>query len=171
MEMQIGSQWWCLRFQSLERILKFLCKRWDIRRFFKTTWIPDETLFQTLARHLIPSSQIMSQSPTFLIFSDYGIPVTFYDDHYNLLRSQNFLFARKISPEVGGLKTRLLTLYQSPQPTCQISDGGTYLYRSKTHSGRRGRRFWEAQTTLGQPRDLLIVLCKKTPSPNGSLRG
>ena len=113
----------------------------------------------------------MSQSPTFLIFSDYGIPVTFYDDHYNLLRGQNFLFARKISPEVGGLKTRLLALYQSPQPTCQISDGGTYLYRSKTHSGRRGRRFWEAQTTLGQPRDLLIVLCKKTPSPNGSLRG
>ena len=56
LEMQIGSQWWCLRFQSLERILKFLCKRWDIKRFFKTTWIPDETLFKTLARHLIPSS-------------------------------------------------------------------------------------------------------------------
>ena len=93
------------------------------------------------------------------------MPVTFYNDHYDLLRCQNFLFARKISPEASGLKTRLLALYQSPQPTCQISDEGTYLYRSTTHSGRlglrHGRRFWEAQATLGQTRDLLIVLCKK----------
>ena len=70
LKMQIGSQWWYLRRQSIEKFLKFLYKIWDIKRFFKTTWIPDETLFQTLAWNLIPSSQIMSQSPTFLIFSD-----------------------------------------------------------------------------------------------------
>lgn len=53
LEMQIGSQWWCLRRRSIEKILKFLRKRRDIKRFFKTTWIPDETLCQTLVRNLI----------------------------------------------------------------------------------------------------------------------
>jgi hypothetical protein len=54
LEMQIGSQWWCLRSRSIDKILKFLRKRWDIKRFFKTTWIPNETLCQTLVRNLIP---------------------------------------------------------------------------------------------------------------------
>ena len=71
-------------------------------------------------------SQIISQNPTFLIFSDYSMPVTFYNDHYDPLRYQNFLFTRKISPEASGLKTRLLALYQSPQSTCQISDDGSF---------------------------------------------
>ena len=67
-------------------------------RFFRTTWIPDETFFQTLVPHLVPEHEIRRRTLTFLMFTDYGMPVTFYNDHYDLLLSQDFLFARKISP-------------------------------------------------------------------------
>ncbi len=98
-QIQIGSQWWCLRRRTIEQILDFSRRRRDVMRFFSTTWIPDETFFQTLVRHLIPESEINCRTLTFLMFSDYGMPVTFYNDHYDLLLSQDFLFARKISPE------------------------------------------------------------------------
>ena len=44
---------------------------------------------------------------TFLMFTDYGMPVTFYNDRYDLLLAQDSLFARKISTEATELKTRL----------------------------------------------------------------
>ncbi len=80
-------------------------------RFFRTTWIPDETFFQTLVRHLVPGTEIDTRTLTFLMFTDYGMPVTFYNDHYDLLLSQDFLFARKISAEATELKNRLGALY------------------------------------------------------------
>ena len=95
----IGSQWWCLRRQTIEKILDFVKKRRDVLRFFSTTWIPDETFFQTLVRHLVPAHEIQTRPLTFLMFTDYGMPATFYNDHYDLLLSQDYLFARKISPE------------------------------------------------------------------------
>ena len=103
----IGSQWWCLRRATIEAILEFIRDRPDVIRFFRTTWIPDETFFQTLVRHLVPEAQIRSRSLTFLMFSDYGMPVTFYNDHFDMLLAQDFLFARKISPEATDLKTKL----------------------------------------------------------------
>ena len=55
--------------------------------FFPTTWIPDETFFQTLVRHVVPEAEIETRTLTFLMFTDYGMPVTFYNDHYDLLLS------------------------------------------------------------------------------------
>ena len=31
-------------------------------RFFRTTWIPDETFFQTLVRHLVPEPRDPSRA-------------------------------------------------------------------------------------------------------------
>ena len=95
----IGSQWWCLRRRTIEAILRMTRERRDVMRFFRTTWIPDETFFQTLVRHLVPDAEIRTRTLTFLMFTDYGMPVTFYNDHYDLLLGQDYLFARKISPE------------------------------------------------------------------------
>ncbi len=97
-QMQIGSQWWCLRRRTVEWVLEFCDQRRDVMRFFRTTWIPDETFFQTLVRHLVPEAEIRTRTLTFLMFTDYGMPLTFYNDHYDLLLSQDYLFARKISP-------------------------------------------------------------------------
>ena len=110
-QVMIGSQWWCLRRRTVEWVMKFCQERKDVMRFFRTTWIPDETFFQTIVRHLVPDTEIRTSTLTFLMFTDYGMPVTFYNDHYDLLLSQDFLFARKISPEASELKQRLGDLY------------------------------------------------------------
>lgn len=164
-QMQIGSQWWCLRRRTVEELLRFCRKRPDVMRFFRTTWIPDETFFQTLVRHLVPEDQIRSRTLTFLMFSDYGMPVTFYNDQYDLLLSQDYLFARKISPDAKALKERLGALYAARGLHFPISNEGRTLFRFLTGRGRVGRRFaprfWEAESSLGRERTLLMVTCKK----------
>lgn len=164
-QVQIGSQWWCLRRRTIEWILNFTKERRDVMRFFRTTWIPDETFFQTLVRHLVPSNEIQPRTLTFLMFTDYGMPVTFYNDSYDLLLSQDALFARKISAEAIELKTRLGALYADEDATFKISDEGRNLYKFLSQRGRDGRRFasrfWETESSLGRQRELLIVVCKK----------
>ena len=164
-EVMIGSQWWCLRRSTIELILKFIAKRRDVMRFFSTTWIPDETFFQTLVRHLVPEQEINPRTLTFLMFTDYGMPVTFYNDHFDLLLVQDFLFARKISPDAKQLKTRLGQVYSETGRQFQISNEGRPLHKFLTKRGRMGRRFgqrfWESESNLGRERELLMVTCKK----------
>ncbi|MEN8740149.1 MAG: DUF5928 domain-containing protein [Phaeobacter gallaeciensis] len=164
-QVQIGSQWWCLRRRTVEAILQFVGERRDVVRFFRTTWIPDETFFQTLVRHLIPGDEIQCRTLTFLMFTDYGMPVNFYNDHYDLLLSQDFLFARKISPDAKDLKRRLGRLYAAEGVEFQISNEGRSLFQFLTQRGRNGRRFaprfWETESSLGRERELTMVVCKK----------
>ena len=164
-QMQIGSQWWCLRRRTVEWVLDFVAKRRDVMAFFRTTWIPDETFFQTVVRHLVPEHEIRSRSLTFLMFTDYGIPVSFYDDHYDLLLSQDYLFARKISPDAKELKDRLGRLYAATGVNFGISGEGRSLFKFLSGRGRVGRRFaprfWETESSLGRERTLLMVTCKK----------
>lgn len=161
----IGSQWWCLRRETIRKVLEFIDTRPDVTRFFRTTWIPDETFFQTLVRHLVPACEIDSRTLTFLTFTDYGMPATFYNDHYSFLLSQDYLFARKISSEANALKTRLGTVWSSDQDHFEVSNAGRKLHNFLTGRGRIGRRFaprcWEAESSLGADRELLILCCKK----------
>ncbi|PRY86370.1 DUF5928 domain-containing protein [Donghicola tyrosinivorans] len=164
-QVMIGSQWWCLRRQTIEAIVAFTKARKDVMKFFRTSWIPDETFFQTLVRHLVPEVEIRTRTLTFLMFSDYGMPVNFYNDHYDMLLSQDFLFARKISPEAKELRARLGDLWASEGVEFKISGEGRNLYRFLAGRGRIGRRFaprfWEAESTLGRHRALLVLVCKK----------
>ena len=165
LQIQIGSQWWCLRRQTVETVIEFTKRRRDVMRFFKTTWIPDETFFQTVVRHVVPNSEISTRTLTFLMFSDYGMPLTFYNDHYELLLAQNYMFARKISSEATDLKRRLGLLYTAQGVEFQISNEGRSLFKFLSDRGRVGRRFttrfWENDSALGRERELLILVCKK----------
>jgi hypothetical protein len=164
-QVMIGSQWWCLRRRTVEAILELIDSRPDITRFFRTTWIPDETFFQTVVRHLVPENEIENRTLTFLMFTDYGMPVTFYNDHYDMLKAQDYLFARKISPEATELKSRLGDLYSKEGLPFKTSDEGPRLFKFLTGQGRIGERFaprfWEKDSTIGRERSLLIVTCKK----------
>lgn len=164
-QVMIGSQWWCLRRQTIEAVLHFTESRRDVMRFFKTTWIPDETFFQTIVRHLVPSTEIRTRTLTFLMFTDYGMPLTFYNDHYDLLISQDYLFARKISPDALDLKERLGQLYAEEGVNFQISAEGPSLFKFLTGRGRQGKRFasrfWETESSLGRDRELMLIVCKK----------
>ncbi len=163
--MQIGSQWWCLRRRSIEWILEFTQTRRDVMRFFRTTWIPDETFFQTIVRHLVPDHEIRCRTLTFLLFTDYGMPAVFCNDHYDLLLAQDYLFARKISPLATELKEKLAALYGHSAAQFSISNEGRALFRFLTERGRIGRRFaprfWEIDQSLPKDYSLMIVTCKK----------
>ncbi|MDZ7904394.1 MAG: DUF5928 domain-containing protein [Cypionkella sp.] len=163
--MQIGSQWWCLRRRTIEWILDFTKKRRDVMAFFRTTWIPDETFFQTITRHLVPDHELRTRTLTFLLFTDYGMPAVFYNDHYDLLLSQDYLFARKISPLAKELKTKLGDLYGDHSRRFAISNEGKALFNFLTARGRIGRRFaprfWEIDQGLRREHSLMIVTCKK----------
>jgi hypothetical protein len=63
LRVMIGSQWWCLRRHTAETVLAFLKRRPDVTRFFRTTWIPDETFFQTLVAHLVPETRSCAARP------------------------------------------------------------------------------------------------------------
>jgi len=164
-QVQIGSQWWCLRRRTVEAVLDFARARRDVIRFFRRSWIPDETFFQTLVRHLVADREIRSRTLTFLMFTDYGMPATFHNDHYDLLLSQDYLFARKISPEARELRARLGALWASGQRGFRISNEGRRLFQFLTGRGRIGRRFaprfWETESTFGRQRELLIIASKK----------
>lgn len=164
-QVMIGSQWWCLRRRTIEWVLDFIRQRPDVMRFFRTTWIPDETFFQTLVMHVVPEAEVRTRTLTFLLFTDYGMPVTFYNDHYDLLLSQDYLFARKISPEALDLKERLGALYGQTGARFQISNEGRSLFNFVSGRGRIGQRFtprfWEVESTLGRERELLIIAAKK----------
>lgn len=165
LQVMIGSQWWCLRRQTVEAVLDLIRQRPEIPRFFATTWIPDETFFQTLVAHVVPRKQIRTRTLTFLIFSDYGMPVTFYNDHYDLLLRQDYLFARKISPEALDLRARLGALWQAEGQAFSIAAEGRRLFSFLTGRGRIGRRFaprfWETDSSLGAERVVQIVVAKK----------
>ena len=165
LEMMIGSQWWCLRRRTIEMLLAFIDARPDVMRFFRSTWIPDETFFQTIVRHLVPDAEIRTRTLTFLMFSDYGMPLTFYNDQYDLLLAQDYLFARKISPDAASLKARLAALWVATDAAFPISNEGRSLFHFLTGRGRIGRRFaprfWETESSLGRERELMLVVCKK----------
>ena len=164
-QVQIGSQWWCLRRQSVERVLEFCDSRPDVMRFFATTWIPDETFFQTIVPHVVPRKEIRARTLTYLVFTDYGMPVVFHNDQYDLLIGQNYLFARKISPEAIRLRERLGALWAATGVHFPISNEATGLFKFLTGRGRIGRRFaprfWETDGSLGRENSLCLIVGKK----------
>ncbi|XDA98165.1 beta-1,6-N-acetylglucosaminyltransferase [Sulfitobacter sp. LCG007] len=102
----MGSQWWCLTRRTLSMILEDP-RRQRIESYFRTVWIPDESYFQTLARHY--SDCVESRSLTLSKFDFQGKPHIFYDDHLQLLRRSDCFVARKIWPHAERLYQAFLT--------------------------------------------------------------
>ncbi|TWI34347.1 beta-1,6-N-acetylglucosaminyltransferase [Paracoccus sulfuroxidans] len=96
----LGSQWWCLTRATLTAILDDP-RRSEYDHYFSRVWIPDESYFQTLARH--HSCSIESRSLTLSKFDGQGKPYVFYDDHCQILEESRCFVARKIWPLAEGL--------------------------------------------------------------------
>lgn len=138
----IGSQWWCLRWNSITKILK-AAQDTEIIAFFKKTWVPDELFFQTLIAGLIPKDEIVTTSLTLFQFSpDYGVPIIYSNGHFDYLASAPFFFARKFSPYAEELRNQLDSVDTIPIPPKDLgvvpSDYQDYLYRfGSLETGRR----------------------------------
>ncbi len=134
----MGSQWWCLTRQTLSAILQDP-ERANYDRYFSRVWIPDESYFQTLARHF--SRQIESRSLTLSKFDYRGKPHIFYDDHLQLLRRSDCFVARKIWPFADRLYHAFLT------------DQAGAMKRTEPNPGKIDRIFAKAvqRRTRGRP--------------------
>ena len=93
------------------------------------------------------------------------MPETFYNDHYEFLIEQDYLFARKISLGAHELKESLGELYSSERTDFNVSMQDKSLYKFLTQRGRVGqryaRRFWEIAGSIGRDRVLYLVVSKK----------
>jgi hypothetical protein len=110
--LRMGRQWWCLRRSTVDAILTLLARRPDIMRFFRWVWIPDESLFQSVIRMVVPATQINTICPTACAFTRAGTPVVFHDDHRDVIGDPEALFIRKISPQALQLRNDLLQVFQ-----------------------------------------------------------
>ncbi|MEM1298166.1 MAG: beta-1,6-N-acetylglucosaminyltransferase [Pseudomonadota bacterium] len=102
----LGAQWWCLSAKTLRAILEHPdLPRWT--HFFRRSWIPDESFFQTLVRAVRPDA---APGPKLTLgrFNRAGRPVVFHDDHAEVLAGSDHFFARKIDPDAGALYERFL---------------------------------------------------------------
>lgn len=102
----IGSQWWCLSRETLSAILADPALP-ALMRFFRWSWIPDESLIQSLA--LRWSTRRIPRAPTFARFDEHGAPHVLHDDHEAMLAGCDHFFARKFHPRARRMRERLLT--------------------------------------------------------------
>lgn len=109
----LGSQWWCLTVTTIRAILNDP-RRKELERFFRRTWIPDESYFQSLVRRHSPD--IESLSLTLGKFDHRGRPFQAYDDHIVALEKSGSFVVRKIWPGATGL------LDYFPRPALPVPD-------------------------------------------------
>lgn len=162
---KVGSQWWCLRRKTVENILSFCAKRPDILRFFRRSWIPDESFFQTIVSHTTPREEITNRAPTLILFSDYGMPVTFHQDHMEILRTQSCFFVRKMSDFSHAHLIESDQVYAGDAVEEERTTDIGEIYQAIVQTGRDGYRarkpIWETSSDPSFDDHLTIFICKR----------
>lgn len=104
---RLGSQWWCLRWTTIEAITKELEFRPEIIEYFRNVWIPDESFFQTLVGSFIPNDEICSIPFVLHTLTPTGRPYAFFKDHADALAESGFFLARKVCSHSDGLRVAM----------------------------------------------------------------
>ena len=113
LKIHLGSQWWCLTRSTLNKILHDPNRR-RYDRFFKRSWIPDESYFQSLAR--LHSERLEARSLTWSKFDSAGVPHILYADHIEDMKNSNHFMMRKAWEKDDALYEQLLDLKRSNIP-------------------------------------------------------
>ncbi len=109
----MGSQWWTMRWSTCKKVIDYTRDHPEVPKFFRSTWIPDESYFQTLVARLIPKKQIADLQLMFHHLTPSGRPYVFYNDHLHVVKRLPHFFVRKISPHAKELWTNLYNPGQS----------------------------------------------------------
>lgn len=123
----MGSQWWCLRRKTLDKVWSTYQNKKALKSFYKRTWVPDELFFQTMVANLVPENERDSELMTRYTFNDWGIPRVYYNDDYAELLGESRFFVRKVSHRAVELRRKLATI--APM---QIDDFASLLEEAET---------------------------------------
>ncbi|MBZ5486452.1 hypothetical protein HW452_02830 [Halomonas aquamarina] len=106
----MGSQWWCLRRSTLDKIWSLYRNKPILKRFYRRTWVPDELFFQTIVANLVPEAERSSELMTRYTFNGWGVPRVYYDNDYAELLGENRFFIRKVSHRAAKLRAKLTAI-------------------------------------------------------------
>jgi hypothetical protein len=96
-----GSQWWCLRRETVEAIAQFRRERPDYDRYMRWCHVPDECYFHTLTAHF---SDAIGPSLTKALWDEGGShPKYLTQADAELLSTGEVFAARKFSPETASV--------------------------------------------------------------------
>lgn len=110
-----GSQWWCLRRETIAGVLRWVTEHPAAYRFYRQVWIPDETFFQTIV-HALGGAVAPGYIPTLYTFNIHGKPIVFYNDHLAWLQQQPHFFARKVAQSAEHCRAALSARAGLPRP-------------------------------------------------------
>jgi hypothetical protein len=158
----MGSQWWTLRWSTCEKILDFLTKNPRIIRYFRSTWIPDESFFQTVLAHLIPPNEIADLQLILHHLTPTGRPYVIHPDHLPLVGKLPHFFVRKVSPAaLDGIESLARTRKSPiPRPThlARVRDQlrGAIEWNYQHHAIAPGHPYGDPPST--NPKSALVFL-------------
>lgn len=112
-EPYVGSQWWALTWKTCQQLLGMVEDDRRIERYFRSTFLPDETMFQSLVRTFVPPEKISSSNLTYVEFDAQLRPIVWEDSDYQFLIERPFFFARKLSPFADILRQNLSHRWRS----------------------------------------------------------
>ncbi|MET4082944.1 hypothetical protein ABIB40_002911 [Pedobacter sp. UYP30] len=91
-----GSQWWCLTYECICYVLKFIKKNRVIINYFELTLIPDELFFQTILLNSLYRDRIVNDNLRYIDFEKGSShPKTLKKSCLKSLQSSGKLWARK----------------------------------------------------------------------------
>jgi len=96
LNLQFGSQWFCLTKKTCEGILKIMSDK-KLVDFFRLCWIPDEFLIQSLTVKVAGLENVPNRNLTFYQFNSFGRPLVMYNDHIEFVDSLDYFFVRKVA--------------------------------------------------------------------------
>lgn len=122
---KFGSQWWALTWETCSAIVTYLQKNENVTKFFKSTYIPDEMVFPTMAGEVCDKENISGFGLTTYMFMENGKPAIFYDDHYEMAKRLNRFFFRKVSHKADRLRKEFLKVASLPDDGSALDKIGT----------------------------------------------
>lgn len=94
-----GSQWWCLTNETAAYICDFLSVNPEYTDYFKHTFVPDESFFQTMLLNAPFSDKVTGNDLRFIDWSGPEMPRVLTMDDYDRMMQSGCLFARKFDEE------------------------------------------------------------------------
>ena len=96
-----GSQWWALSRPALEWIVEYLAKHPALARYYRHTFIPDESMIQTMLANSPFEAHTTAQALHYIDWErpNPKYPRTLDDEDFERLQAAPELFARKLNAD------------------------------------------------------------------------